>query len=284
MVATWRRAATGTLLGLFGLLLSGCHVQGTFDVLSESRVAVDLTVTGAVDCPDSVDALKLTVASVRDAAGAPACHVTGETDVTSFSPFGIEVSRAAEYLVLRASLSGRSDEWPTSDVQVRFPGQVVTASRGQANGTAVRITDLGELAQGSGLTVVAIDRPGPATWVIAAAAGVVGGVLATLLVLLAVRVNRRRRHQAAVEELVLQPADAPEDDDRGDDGEEPTLALPVRHPAGEPSPPTDHDWFARPPEPAGAPPLGALRPDMPAPERPAEPPDDSVWASPPDRG
>jgi hypothetical protein len=296
MVATWRRVATGTVLGLLGLLLSGCHVQGTFDVVSENRIAVDLTVSGDVNCPDSLDAIKLTITTVTDGTGGRACHVTGETEAASFTPFGIEVSRAAEYLVLQASLSGSADEWPTSDVQVRFPGQVVSASRGQVAGNVVRITDLGDLALGSGLTVVAIDRPGPATWVVAAAAGVVGGVLATLLVLLAVRRRRRRRPGATAGELVLQPADAPADEvagesdgagerdqagerDRAGESDEPTLALTVPdHAGGAPPEQVDHAWFARPPDPEAATPEATGRPE------PAEPPDHSVWAPRDDRG
>ena len=107
MNARWHRAVAGLGLALAGALLTGCHAQGTFDVLSEERVAVDLIITGAdLNCPHGADALKLTVTTTIDQYGDQVCHVTGETQATYFSPFGITVSPAAEYLVLQANLAG----------------------------------------------------------------------------------------------------------------------------------------------------------------------------------
>ena len=162
MDARWQRGLAGLGLALAATLLTGCHAQGTFDVLSEERVAVDLTVSGAdVSCPNSADALKLTVTTVIDQFGDEVCHVTGETQATYFSPFGINVSRAAEYLVLQVNLSGGLDSWPTADIEVRFPGAVASASRGEISDNVVRVTDLGALTQGSGLHAVALRSSSP---------------------------------------------------------------------------------------------------------------------------
>ena len=252
MNARWHRAVAGLGLALAGALLTGCHAQGTFDVLSEDRVAVDLFVSGAdVNCPNSADALKLTVTTTVDEYGDEVCHVTGETQATYFSPFGITVSPAAEYLVFEANLSGGIDSWPTADIDIRFPGKVMNASLGSFSDNVVRITDLGALTQGSGLRAVGLASPGPPQWLIAALAGTGAGILATLIAVLAVVLVRRPRRQApAVLDQDAVGEVAPDIATFGPD----QLAVvapvePVRATsAGPPQPPAeDTAWFAQPP-------------------------------------
>ena len=252
MNAGWHRAVAGLGLALAGVLLSGCHAQGTFDVLSEERVAVDLIVTGAdVNCPHGADALKLTVTTTIDQYGDQVCHVTGETQATYFSSFGITISPAAEYLVLQANLSGGIDSWPAADIDVRFPGKVMDASLGSVSDNVVRITDLGALTQGSGLHAVGLASPGPPQWMIAALAGTGAGIVITLIAVLTVVLVRRPRRPAPA---LLDHDDFP--------GVAPDAASPAPAPlrtvapvepvpassAGPPPPRVDDtSWFARPP-------------------------------------
>ncbi len=314
MNARWHRVVAGLGLALAGALLTGCHAQGTFDVLSEERVAVDLFISGAdVNCPNAADALKLTVTSTVDEFGDEVCHVTGETQATYFSPFGITVSPAAEYLVLQASLSGGIDSWPTADIGIRFPGKVMDASLGSVSDNVVRITDLGALTQGSGLHAVGLASPAPPQWMIAAAAGAGAGILATLIAVLIVKVVRRPRRSAAT---LLDDAAFPEPADV-DTASAPATALTTvtavesvpASSTGPPSAPQDTSWFAQPPateatnaragegspmhgsEPHGsssAPlerPAWALTPDASDQKAWARPPDVSdqkAWARPPD--
>lgn len=249
MTARWRRVVSGLGLALTGVLLTGCHAQGTFDVLSEERVAVDLIVSGAdVNCPNSADALKLTVTSTVDQYGDEVCHVTGETQATYFSPFGITVSPAAEYLVLQANLSGGLDSWPTADIDIRFPGKVMDATRGEIIDNVVRITDLGELTQGSGLHAVGLGTAGPPAWTLAALVGGGVGIALTLITgAVVLLVRRSRRHRlAALEDLPFP------DDPVAPDAPAPPFAAALEPvPAastGPPRPPSeDTSWFARPP-------------------------------------
>lgn len=192
MNARGHRVVAGLGLALAGVLLSGCRAQGTFDVLSEDRVAVDLTVSGPdVSCPNSADALKLVVTEATDEFGDVVCHVTGETQATYFSPFGITVVPAAEYLVLQTTLSGGRDSWPSADIAVRFPGKVVDATQGTIEDNIVRITDLPALTQGSGLRAVGLRNSAPPAWVLAALTGAGAGVVLTLAAGIVVWLLRR---------------------------------------------------------------------------------------------
>ncbi|HSK32523.1 MAG TPA: hypothetical protein VK903_03490, partial [Propionicimonas sp.] len=255
MTARWHRVVSGLGLALAGALLTGCHAQGTFDVLSEERVAVDLIVSGAdVNCPNSADALKLTVTSTVDQYGDEVCHVTGETQATYFSPFGITVSPAAEYLVLQANLSGGLDSWPTADIDIRFPGKVMDATRGEIVDNVVRITDLGELTQGSGLHAVGLSSAGPPAWTLAALVGGGVGIALTLVVGAAVLLVRRSRRHRLTE---LEELPFTDDAVASDAGPAPPVAAafePVPAAStGPPSPlPEDTSWFARPPTDTGA--------------------------------
>ena len=179
---------------LCGLLLTGCRAEGTFDILSEERVAVDLVVSGPdVDCPDGVYGLTLSTTAVTDTSGLRACHVFGESQAAALHQFGIYISTAAEYLVLQTNLSLGFTDLPASDIQIRFPGQVVTATKGTVIGNAVHITDLAPLARGSGMRVIGLSRPAPPAWMVAAAIGTGSGVVGTLLILGLVWLARRRR-------------------------------------------------------------------------------------------
>jgi len=289
MNARWHRAVAGLGLALAGALLTGCHAQGTFDVLSEDRIAVDLTITGAeVNCPHGADALKLTVTTIIDQYGDQVCHVTGETQATYFSPFGITVSPAAEYLVLQANLAGGRDSWPASDIDIRFPGKVMDASLGVVSDNVVRITDLEALTQGSGLHAVGLRSAGPPQWVIAGLAGVGAGIVLTLIAGLVVMLVRRpRRDPLAPLEDAFPELDAA--------AASPRTPLAIVAPAepvpaastGPPRPqPQDTSWFARPPAPGdatnGKPVHGPRRHgDEPNGARPAHPLH-SAWARPPE--
>ena len=288
MNARWQRGLAGLGLALAGTLLTGCHAQGTFDVLSDERVAVDLTVSGAdVSCPNSADALKLTVTTVIDQFGDEVCHVTGETQATYFSPFGIDVSRAAEYLVLQVNLSGGTDSWPTADIEVRFPGAVASASQGVISDNVVRVTDLGALTQGSGLHAVALRSSSPRGWLIAAVAGAGAGITLTLIVGAVVTLVRRSRGQ---------PPASLEDFSFPDPAADPSSPVPAPVAASTPapvsatsagpprSPPDDQSWFARPPatNTGGVPAVNGARASSANLDDPASSPavQHAVWARP----
>lgn len=254
MKARWHRAVAGLGLAVAGAMLSGCHAQGTFDVLSDERVAVDLTISGPeLSCPNSADELKLVVTEATDQFGDTVCHVTGETQATYFSTFGITISPAAEYLVLQANLAGGRDSWPTADIAVRFPGKVVDATQGTVEDNIVRITDLDALTQGSGLRVVGLRDSAPPAWVLASLIGAAAGVALTLAVGIVIWLRRRRRvdlTEPAKAEPRLDPAPttgrayAAGPDGFADTG-----------PPPEPSPDSpgfdaaapDTSWFAQPP-------------------------------------
>jgi hypothetical protein len=250
MNARWHRAVAGLGLALAGSLLTGCHAQGTFDVLSEERIAVDLIVTGAdVNCPHGADALKLTVTTTIDQYGDQVCHVTGETQATYFSPFGITISPAAEYLVLQANLAGGRDSWPASDIDVRFPGKVMDASLGVVSDNVVRITDLEALTQGSGLHAVGLRSAGPPQWMIAGLTGAGAGIVLTLIVgLVLVLVRRLRRDPLApLDDVAFPPAVAATTARAPLTVVAPVGPVPAAS-AGPPRPqPEDTSWFAQPP-------------------------------------
>ena len=287
----WRRAVAGLGLALAAALLSGCHAQGTFDVLSEDRVAVDLTVSGPdVSCPNSADALKLTVTTTTDQFGDAVCHVTGETQATYFSPFGITVVPAAEYLVMQANLSGGRDSWPTADIAIRFPGRVMDATQGTISENTVRITDLAALTQGSGLRAVGLGSSGPPAWLLASLAGAGIGVVLTLIAGVVFWLVRRPRRVDLSE-----PPDGPSAPGQapavpvgipgtpvvfGVVGPEPSVGPAERASADL----TDTSWFARPPAPGqlpngGEPPLGA----SPLERAAGHPLQHAAWAPPEDQ-
>jgi hypothetical protein len=289
MNAGWHRAVAGLGLALAGVLLTGCHAQGTFDVLSEERIAVDLTITGAdVNCPHGADALKLTVTTTIDQYGDQVCHVTGETQATYFSPFGITVTPAAEYLVLQANLAGGRDSWPASDIDVRFPGKVMDASLGVVSDNVVRITDLEALTQGSGLHAVGLRSSGPPQWMIAGLAGAGAGIVLTLIVGLVVVLVRRPRRDplAPLDDLAFPEADAEASTPFRAPLTVVTPVEPVTVASTGPPAAEDTSWFAMPPAPGDATNGKAVHgprrhADEPNGARPSHPLH-SAWARPPE--
>ena len=282
---------------LCGLLLTGCRAEGTFDILSEERVAVDLVVSGPdVDCPDGVYGLTLSTTAVTDTSGLRACHVFGESQAAALHQFGIYISTAAEYLVLQTNLSLGFTDLPASDIQIRFPGQVVTATKGTVIGNAVHITDLAPLARGSGMRVIGLSRPAPPAWMVAAAIGTGSGVVGTLLILGLVWLARRRRPLEP--QLIAPEPTEPRGIAEGPPvaaGSNAQVAVSSLPPPGADPPaveePPENAWFAAPPpEPAVAPntpeTASSLQPAVadgpPAALAPVEPPDQTVWAPPED--
>ncbi|MGV8908636.1 MAG: hypothetical protein ACOH1Y_06600 [Propionicimonas sp.] len=290
MNARGHRAVASLGLALAGVLLSGCNAQGTFDVLSEERVAVDLTVSGPeVSCPHSADELKLVVTEATDQFGDTVCHVTGETQATYFSTFGITISPAAEYLVLQANLSGGRDSWPTADIAVRFPGKVVDATQGTIEDNIVRITDLDALTQGSGLRAVGLRSSAPPAWVLASLTGAGVGIALTLVVGFVVWLLRR---PARID--LAEPLGAVGDAALSIDPQAPTepRSFAAAEPSSTPAPgspddnvpaASDTSWFARPPT-AGEPMTGSERPGETVPPHPqaSEPLQRAAWAPPED--
>ena len=288
MNARWHRAVAGLGLALAGALLSGCHAQGTFDVLSDERVAVDLTVSGPnVNCPNSADALKLTVITTTDQFGDVVCHVTGETQATYFSPFGIDIAPAAEYLVMQVNLSGGRDSWPTADIAIRFPGKVMDASQGSVSENTVRITDLAALTQGSGLRAVGLRSSGPPAWLVASLTGAGIGVFLTVGVGVVLWLARRPRRVDLSEppDGSWSSGDAPSAADTSLVTGAPAVPDPSVEPAGtRPGGVADTSWFASPPAPGkvpngGEPPLGA----SPNERKAGHPLQHAAWAPPEDQ-
>ena len=298
MVATWGRIAAGAGLALCALLLTGCRAEGTLDILSEERVAMDLMVSGPdTDCLSGAYGLPLSTTAVTDASGSPACHIFGESPADGLNQFGINISTAAEYLVLQGNLSLGLTDLPGIDIQIQFPGQVVTATKGTVIGNAVHITDLRPLTEGSGLRVIGRGRPGPPAWMMAAAIGTGSGVVGTMLILGLVWLARRRRPPEP-ELFEIEPAEpsgvsegppvAP-----GADSQVVVSSLPL--PGADPpavvdEPPEDAWFAASPPESADAPDTPktsssfepAVADGLPAATTPVDPPEHAVWARPDD--
>lgn len=251
MHSRWRRAAAAICVALLGLVLAGCDVSGTVVAQSDETLTVDLVVSASdlgvsqdgSPCPAQINAL--TVTPQPTATGAEGCRITGTVRASEYTP-AVSVTTVGEYHVLRLNLQSE-DAIPAGevDVTVRFPGDVLQASGGQVEGNSVRITKIRDL---TGLSVIALNRPGPPDRVIWGVAGAVG----TLLVVGALWLVLRRRQPAPVV-----PAAGPTESDLQHGGE-PAIA------------PTSPEPIA--PEPASAAP--AVDPSV---------HDHSLWA-PPDAG
>ncbi len=289
-----RRAALGCGLALTGLLLAGCRVEGTVEVVSSQELTVDLLLVGAdADCEPTVQASRLTYTPTADATGADACRVTGTLPPEEWETLDLVLVDAGEYLVFRTGRTGGRDGWPEGEITFRFAGDVVDASQGTVSGSTVRIPELPAL--GDGIEVVALKRPGPPDRVLWAAFGAGAGVTLALLAALALRRSGRRRAPgeagAEVEGELVRAAPL----------DEPGLGGEPRGPAPTPDgagtvrtvPPTpdrpDTSWLGMPPDPiaprAPTDPPGASagtalrRPSGTGPE--VGVPDHSVWAPPP---
>lgn len=255
----WRRAAAAVGVALCGVLLAGCDVKGTVVVQADDKLTVDLTLSEAnTTCPVSLSPLTLVITPVQPDPVNPGptvrCRVTGTVTPAQLDRM-VSLTTVREYKAAKLVLSSEDIAVDTADVIVRLPGEVLASSAGEIQGDSVRIVEAGDL---EGLTIVALNRPGPSDRVIWGAAGAAAGVAGTLLVLGVVWFLRQSRRRPAVAD----PTDAPAADiDDPEASDDPTAA--------ESAP----EWAApQPPEPASDPAASA----------PAH--DHSIWAPPEDNG
>lgn len=269
----WRRVLAVLGVVAAGVLLSGCHLQGSANVISPDEASVDLLVSDYnFDCvsPDNSDAtVKLEPGPEVD--GSASCHITGTLPLSNLGFTDLHTGEFGEYWTFAGSFVEDRTSWVDADLEVRFPGEVVEANQGTIQGNTLRINPA-KLT--NDLRVVALNRPGPATWVIAAVVGAASGVVLTLAVVGLLRRARRIREAPTV----LDPAaKAPENPVAAE--ETPAAPQAVAQPVSEPAPvQVNHAWFATPPPVAG-PPTTADPESAPA----EEPPDHSIWAPPEER-
>ena len=279
----WRRVLAVLGVVAAGVLLSGCHLQGSATVISPDEASVDLLVSDYnFDCvqPDNSDAtVKLEPGPEVD--GSASCHITGTLPLSNLGFADLHTGEFGEYWTFTGSFVEDRTSWVDADLEVRFPGEVVEANQGTTQGNTLRINPA---RLTNDLRVVALNRPGPATWVIAAVVGAASGVVLTLAVVVLLRRARRIREAPPV----LDPAaEAPEDPVAAEEAPAapPAVAQPASAPApaSEPAPVPEpalvnHAWFATPP-PAAGPPTSAGPESAPV----EEPPDHSIWAPPEER-
>ncbi len=269
----WRRVLAVLGVVAAGVLLSGCHLQGSANVISPDEASVDLLVSDYnFDCvsPDNSDAtVKLEPGPEVD--GSASCHITGTLPLSNLGFTDLHTGEFGEYWTFAGSFVEDRTSWVDADLEVRFPGEVVEANQGTIQGNTLRINPA-KLT--NDLRVVALNRPGPATWVIAAVVGAASGVVLTLAVVGLLRRAQRIREAPTV----LDPAaKAPENPVAAE--ETPAAPQAVAQPVSEPAPvQVNHAWFATPPPVAG-PPTTADPESAPA----EEPPDHSIWAPPEER-
>lgn len=180
MSRTRGRIAAALLTPALAFLLVGCEIRGTVDVISDEDVAIDVTITGLGrgECTDVGNNLSdLDVDRGISSSGTRFCRVKGVAKTEALA--GLDVAGAGEYYVLELMFAGAASSWPTSDLTVNFPGQVLESSHGTVAGNSVHLTDLSPFASDS-LRVVALTRPGPPWWVVAGAVGIAAGALGAL--------------------------------------------------------------------------------------------------------
>ncbi|MCA0297297.1 MAG: hypothetical protein LCH96_18695 [Actinobacteria bacterium] len=252
----WRRIVVALGLAASGVLLTGCHVEGTAELIEEDRVSFDLILTGDAYCPLKGERTYLGRWStngivgefVTTANGEEACHLTGRMPLSDLAfVTGGTTTDVAEYTVQELTFEHDHSEWPDGGITLRLPGEVLSSNQGVVDGNTIRFDSLSSVD--NHLTIVMLSRPGPPNAVIWLIAGGVGGVVLALLGVGLVRVVRRGRAVPTPSQGMAEP-----------DGPEPAEPeLPPSDPEPQP-PPSD-------PEP--------LTPDT-------EPPplDHSVWAPP----
>lgn len=250
---SWRRALAAASVMLCGLLLAGCDAKGTVVVQADDKLVLDVVVSGADisgDCPEEINSLSVTPVPRSD--GVTACRITGTIPATQLTQV-ITLTTVREYKVMTVALQSNDLTLQGAvDVTLRFPGEVLESSGGQIDGDSVRIAKPADL---DGLEVVALNRPGPESWVI----GVAAGVLGTLLVVGAAWLVRRRRSHPPAQP----PTDAPD--------------IGIDPPEADPEPPRV-GWSADPSA------LEMFAPPSAEPIAPATPTDHSIWAPPEDGG
>jgi hypothetical protein len=278
-MSAWRRVVACLGIVVAGLALSGCHVQGMVELVSTKRANLDLMVSQAgIDCSETAGSIMMEPAAA--VGGLPTCHLTGFVDLSE--GLGLErfaIIEAGDYWVLDMADQSDRSSWPTGEVTLHFPGDVVTTTQGRVAGNVVTLANLSDVK--STFTVVALNRPGPPSWVIGTAAGVAGGLLFALAMLGVARLVRRLRLKFGAREPIAltDPAarGTAESDQLGSeehDGDPNPVwqAAPREEPVAPE--PVDHSWFAAPPS--------TSVPPQPAPDAaaPREPHDHSIWAPP----
>ncbi|MGC3992903.1 MAG: hypothetical protein QM779_02030 [Propionicimonas sp.] len=270
-MAARRRAMAALGAAVAGVLLSGCHVQGTVDVLSTEGASLDLLVSDfTFECVPSSEPL----ASVRlepgpDVLGSATCHVSGRMPLSSLGFSDFHASAVGEYWTFDGALNSNRGGWPDDEIEVRFPGDVLESNQGTIRGRSLLLNPA-RLTSGQ-IRVVTLNRPGPANWVVAAAAGGVAGIVLTIL--LASLIRWLNPPRPVLPAPVDAEADAPDPQAPTRDSErppvDPTGTAPER-------PVIDHAWFATP---GGEPSLAGPAPPVDA----TASVDHSIWASPEDR-
>lgn len=255
---------TAICLAACGVLLAGCRVQGSVDVVSRDQLAVDLLLVGdEAPCDVAFQSPRLAYTRTTDSTGAPACRVTGTLDTQYLRAFELTITDVGEYRIFRTDETSRRRSWPDGALEIRFPGDVQTTSLGTISGHTVRINDLPSLSDG--IEVVALSRPGPPDRLLWGGIGLAGGLAVALLGLgLARRSARARRVEPDEPELVpavpLTGTDADTGEDHTDWASPPEdgLADPDRSrgtgrptPSSGFSPPDDHSFWAPPAADAG---------------------------------
>ncbi len=264
----WRRVLAGLGVLAAGVLLSGCDLQGHVDVISPDEVSLDLLVSEeGLDCGALTSSGTLTFEPGPDVDGSASCHITGTMPLSSLGFDELRTGEIGEYWSFTGTLSDVLGNWPDVIIDVRFPGEVVEANQGTIQGNTLRLNP--SQFTTNEVHVVARNRPGPASWVVAGAAGVAAGVVLTLVVVGLLR--RARRAREAPDEgpgSAVAPADGPGLAPPA----EPAAEAPA--PAGQPvaEPVIYHAWFATPPEPP------ADTPDQPSDAEESR--DHSMWAPP----
>lgn len=257
---------TAVGLAACGLLLTGCRVQGSVEVVSPDQLTVDLLLVGdEAPCDVAFQSPRLAYTRTTDSTGAPACRVTGTLDTQYLRAFELTITDVGEYRIFRTDETSRRRSWPDGALEIRFPGEVQVTSLGTISGNTVRINDLPALSDG--IEVVALSRPGPPDRLLWGGVGLVGGLAVALLgLVLARRSARGRRVEPEEPDLVAAVPLTGVDADPGEDGTDwasaPDDGLAPRGPdwSGGPdrparssgfSPPDDHSFWAPPAAEAG---------------------------------
>ncbi len=190
MSRPWQRIAGCTAAALLTLLLCGCEVRGTVDVLSGTQAEANLIFTDAqVDCLGLTRYAGLVIKGSPDSDGNQTCRAQGTIELDALKDFGIQLSQAGEYVMLDLAMPQQYGFMPT-EVDVTFPGTVVESGGLAVTGNSVRVADGDGVTNFSTARVVAFSHPGPEWWVMALVAGFGGGVVLTLAVLLFLRWRR----------------------------------------------------------------------------------------------
>ncbi|HQA78691.1 MAG TPA: hypothetical protein PLL50_10090 [Propionicimonas sp.] len=252
MRACWTRVVTLVAAAVAALLLTGCEIEGSVDVVSSEQVALDLTFTGtAEDCqqfPDS-SVYGLTVDTTYDDDQAT-CRMYGTVDARTLAdvfPYFVATEVGDHYL-FSTRFGGYS--FDSVDVTVGFPGDVVSATRGEVSGNQVRLTDPADFSgENEVVKIVAHSRPGAQWWPALLAGGSVLAAGAAFVV--GLLVGRRRRDASEAAETFDLTPDVGRPIDRSWYAPDAHTRVPTEPATGDfraPSGPADHSAWAPPAE------------------------------------